>query len=110
MAVDVYNFNAELNSILLSKIYIHTKLEKGAHILFLRGIWIINLTWLVIEFIFRFWIQFPPNYPEKEPEVCFLIQIYHANINLRVPTSPDGEVLGHVCISALNLWKPEKKF
>ena len=59
--------------------------------------------------LFYLSIQFPPNYPEKAPEVCFLTPIYHVNVNPRVPTSPGGEGLGHVCISTLNWWKPTSK-
>ena len=57
--------------------------------------------------LFYLSIQFPNNYPEKAPEVCFLTPIYHVNVNPRIPTSPGAESLGHVCISTLNWWKPE---
>ena len=54
-------------------------------------------------------INFPNNYPDKAPEVCFLTPIYHVNVNPKVPrTQGEGvESLGHVCISTLNWWKPE---
>ncbi len=56
-------------------------------------------------------IKFPDNYPEKEPEVCFLTPIYHLNVNPKAPkTSGDGvKSLGHVYLSILNCWKPEYK-
>ena len=59
--------------------------------------------------LFYLSIQFPPDYPDKAPEVCFLTPIYHVNVNPRVPTRPGDESLGHVCISTLNWWKPEYK-
>ena len=59
--------------------------------------------------LFYLSIQFPPDYPNKAPEVCFLTPIYHVNVNPRVPTMPGAESLGHVCISTLNWWKPEYK-
>ncbi len=59
--------------------------------------------------LFYLSIQFPPDYPKKAPEVCFLTPIYHVNVNPRVPTMPGAESLGHVCISTLNWWKPEYK-
>ena len=54
-------------------------------------------------------INFPNGYPNKAPEVCFLTPIYHLNVNPKVPRiQGEGvESLGHVCISTLNLWKPE---
>ena len=53
-------------------------------------------------------IKFPDNYPEKEPEVCFLTPIYHLNVNPKDPkTSGDGvKSLEHVYLSILNCWKP----
>ena len=57
--------------------------------------------------LFYLSIQFPPDYPQKAPEVCFLTPIYHVNVNPRVPTTPGSESLGHVCISTLNWWQPE---
>ena len=59
--------------------------------------------------LFYLSIDFPPNYPDKAPEVCFLTPIYHVNVNPRVPKMPGSESLGHVCISTLNWWKPEYK-
>ena len=59
--------------------------------------------------LFYLSVQFPPNYPNKAPEVCFLTPIYHVNVNPRVPTMPGAESLGHVCISTLNWWQPEYK-
>ena len=54
-------------------------------------------------------INFPNDYPNKAPEVCFLTPIYHVNVNPKAPkTQGEGvESLGHVCISTLNWWKPE---
>ena len=59
--------------------------------------------------LFYLSIDFPPDYPQKAPEVCFLTPIYHVNVNPRVPKMPGSESLGHVCISTLNWWKPEYK-
>ena len=56
---------------------------------------------------FNILVDFPPEYPQKPPEVCFLTPIYHVNINYCAPSSPGAESLGHVCISTLNWWKPE---
>ena len=52
-------------------------------------------------------IDFPDDYPEHAPEVCFRTPIYHVNINPRKPRSPNAEPLGHVSISTLNWWRPE---
>ena len=52
-------------------------------------------------------ITFPKDYPNKAPEVCFKTPIYHVNVNPK--KIPNGEQLGHVCISTLNWWKPEYK-
>ena len=51
-------------------------------------------------------IDFPDDYPNHAPEVCFKTPIYHVNVN---PMKNIGEPLGHVCISTLNWWKPEYK-
>ena len=52
-------------------------------------------------------ITFPDDYPKNPPEVCFKTPIYHVNVNPK--KIPNGEQLGHVCISTLNWWKPEYK-
>ena len=52
-------------------------------------------------------IKFPEEYPLKPPEVCFLAQTYHLNINHRAPKSPNDIPLGKVSISTLIWWKPE---
>ena len=52
-------------------------------------------------------IEFPYDYPQKPPEVCFLTPIYHVNVNPNAPKFQGAESLGHVCISTLNWWKPE---
>ena len=52
-------------------------------------------------------IHFPPDYPNKAPEVYFITPIYHLNVNPCVPKKEGDESLGHVCISTLNWWKPE---
>ena len=57
--------------------------------------------------LFYLSIQFPPDYPNKAPEVCFLTPIYHINVNPRVPRIPGEESLGNISISTLNWWKPE---
>ena len=54
-------------------------------------------------------VEFPKEYPDKPPEVCYLTPIYHVNVNPRIPTSPEQEPLGHISIPTLNLWKPEYK-
>jgi len=52
-------------------------------------------------------ISFPPDYPNKAPEVYFLTPIYHMNVNPCVPKKEGDESLGHVCISTLNWWNPQ---
>ena len=54
-------------------------------------------------------IHFPEDYPKTAPEVYFITPIYHVNVNPCVPKAEGDESLGHVCISTLNWWKPEKK-
>ena len=55
--------------------------------------------------IFILRINFPEDYPEARPEVCFLTPIYHVNVNPRKGLVEGKEGLGHVCISTLNWWK-----
>ena len=57
--------------------------------------------------LFHLSIDFPQNYPQKPPEVCFVTPIYHVNVNPKAPKFQGGESLGHVSISTLNTWKPE---
>ena len=57
--------------------------------------------------LFYLSIDFPNNYPNAAPEVCFLTPIYHVNVNPKAPNFEGAEPLGHVCISTLNWWKPE---
>ena len=57
--------------------------------------------------IFNILVDFPPEYPQKPPEVCFLTPIYHLDINSRVPSSSWDDPLGHVNINIINMWKPE---
>ena len=57
--------------------------------------------------IFFLSISFPPEYPQKAPEICFITPIYHVNVNSKAPVFEGGESLGHVFISTLNWWKPE---
>ena len=54
-------------------------------------------------------IHFPPEYPNKAPEVYFITPIYHVNVNPTAPKEEGGESLGHVCISTLIWWKPGYK-
>ena len=56
---------------------------------------------------FNILVDFPPEYPQKPPEVCFLTPIYHLDVNYRVPLSSWDDPLGHVNISIINWWKPE---
>ena len=57
--------------------------------------------------LFYLSIEFPNEYPQKAPEVCFITPIYHVNVNPKAPKFQGAESLGHVCISTLNWWKPE---
>ena len=59
--------------------------------------------------LFYLSVQFPQDYPQRAPEICFLTPIYHVNVNPRLPRVQGSESLGHVCISTLNWWKPEYK-
>ena len=54
-------------------------------------------------------IHFPEDYPKSAPEVYFITPIYHVNVNPCAPKAKGDESLGHVCISTLNWWKPEKR-
>ena len=54
-------------------------------------------------------IHFPPDYPQKAPEVYFITPIYHLNVNPCAPKKEGDESLGHVCISTLNWWNPQYK-
>ena len=54
-------------------------------------------------------IHFPEDYPKSAPEVYFITPIYHMNVNPCAPKAKGDESLGHVCISTLNWWKPEKR-
>ena len=55
-------------------------------------------------------IHFPPDYPNKAPEVYFITPIYHVNVNPCAPKeNKGGESLGHVCISTLNWWNSDYK-
>ena len=64
--------------------------------------------------VFLLRIKFPNNYPTKAPEIVFRTPIYHVNVNPR-KISPEfanqegAESLGHVCISTLNYWNPNKR-
>ena len=51
-------------------------------------------------------IDFPDDYPEHPPEICFRTPIYHVNVN-PIKSDIGGESLGHVCISTLNWWRPD---
>ena len=59
--------------------------------------------------LFYLEIHFPPDYPNKAPEVYFITPIYHLNVNPCAPKKEGDESLGHICISTLNWWKPEYK-
>ena len=54
-------------------------------------------------------IHFPPDYPNKAPEIYFITPIYHVNVNPCVPNEEGSVPLGHVSISTLYWWKPEYK-
>ena len=64
--------------------------------------------------VFLLRIKFPYNYPQKAPEIVFKTPIYHVNVNPH-KTRPDlenqegAESLGHICISTLNYWNPNKR-
>ena len=60
--------------------------------------------------LFYLEIHFPPDYPNKAPEVYFITPIYHVNVNPCAPKeNKGGESLGHVCISTLNWWNSDYK-
>ena len=59
--------------------------------------------------LFYLEIHFPPDYPNKAPEVYFITPIYHLNVNPCAPKKEGDESLGHICISTLKWWKPEYK-
>ena len=46
----------------------------------------------------------PKEYPDRQPEICFITPIYHLEVNPNYPTSLDGEKLGHICSPILNWW------
>ena len=54
-------------------------------------------------------VHFPPEYPNKAPEIYFISPIYHVNINPYAPREEGSVPLGHVSISTLYWWKPEYK-
>ena len=62
-----------------------------------------------INGIFILNVHFPPEYPNKAPEVYFVTPIYHLNVNPKCPKKEGDESLGHVCISTLNWWNPQYK-
>ena len=53
--------------------------------------------------------HFPPDYPNKPPEVFFITPIYHVNVKPTAPKSKGEESLGHICISTLNWWQSQYK-
>ena len=57
--------------------------------------------------LFYLSVNFPVEYPEKPPEVCFITPIYHVNVNPKAKTFEGGDSLGHVYLSNLLLWKKE---
>ena len=59
--------------------------------------------------VFILFINFPREYPNSKPEVFFRTPIYHVNVNPIKSNILGAEPLGHVCISILNMWKPEYK-
>ena len=52
-------------------------------------------------------IVFPADYPCGRPDIIFLTPIYYLNVNPRKSRFPEGEELGHVCVSITNWWKPQ---
>ena len=54
--------------------------------------------------LFYLKIKFPPEYPQKAPEVLFVTPIYHVNVN---HINQQGCPLGHICLSTLNFWNPD---
>ena len=61
--------------------------------------------------LFYLKIIFPKDYPNKNPEVCFMTPIYHLNVNPRKPLVHNDNIytepLGHVSFSVTNWWKSE---
>ena len=54
--------------------------------------------------LFYLKIKFPPDYPQKAPEVLFVTPIYHVNVN---HINQMGCPLGHICLSTLNFWNSD---
>ena len=54
-------------------------------------------------------VNFPSDYPNHPPEICFLTPIYHLNVNPIQSNEPGAKSLGHICIPILKRWKPEYK-
>ena len=46
----------------------------------------------------------PKEYPDRQPEICFITPIYHLEVNPNYLTSLDSEKLGHICSPILNWW------
>ena len=51
-------------------------------------------------------ILLPKDYPNSHPMVYFIIPIYHINVNSS-KYGKNGEPLGNVSFSTINIWKPE---
>ena len=49
-------------------------------------------------------IDFPEDYPEHPPKICFRTPIYHINVNSNKLYGNGIEMLGQTCISAFNSW------
>ena len=59
------------------------------------------------NYLFILRIQFPDNYPQNPPIVCFLTPIYHINVNPFIPKRPGDFPLGYTNIPILKYWNPE---
>ena len=54
---------------------------------------------------FNLIVNFPDNYPNAPPIICFLNPIYHINVNPKLPRFPNDPPLGYIDIYNLGFWE-----